>query len=101
MQFFDATIAIVPIIAGAMISSLVVGLCLRSIYRNPEVRVIAHAILIILGAFGVFITIFAWSHILFDNPLVPIGGSLMILGLVILVALVIGFVTTSDMNTMK
>ncbi|MFW9871323.1 MAG: hypothetical protein ACFFFO_16045 [Candidatus Thorarchaeota archaeon] len=97
MQFFDATLAYSAIAGGAVISSIIVGLILRWVYRNSETRV-AKVTLIILGAFGVFSTIFAWSHILFGYPFMsPISG-LVSIGYVILISIIFGVATTAGLN---
>jgi len=56
---FDYTLLLVASLLAAVISMSIVGFFLRYVYGHIESRVVAHMILIILGAFGVFLTIFA------------------------------------------
>ncbi|KXH75880.1 MAG: hypothetical protein AM326_08370 [Candidatus Thorarchaeota archaeon SMTZ-45] len=93
---FDSSLVVASICAGAIISSLIVGVCLRFIYENIKSRVVANAILIILGAFGVFFTIFGWSWMFFQVP--NREQFLPIFGFSVLYSLVFGLVLTSGLN---
>ncbi|MFW9768101.1 MAG: hypothetical protein ACFFF9_02225 [Candidatus Thorarchaeota archaeon] len=98
MQIFDPATGIVAILAGVILSSLIGGLCLRYVYRNSD-HLFVGVMIIILGSFGVFCTLFAWSYIFSHvDSFLPIGARMTILGLVVLLPIAIGFVTTSGFN---
>ena len=97
MQLFDSSLAYSAIAGGALISSIIVGLILRWVYRNSETS-LARVTLVILGAFGVFSTIFAWSHIFFGYSFMPPIAGLVYLGYVILISIIFGVITTAGLN---
>ena len=90
----DSVLGFISTIFGAIISSLIVGIVLRVIYRNPEVRTVAHAIVIILGAFGVFCVITVGPILFFGRSFGVLAWSLPIL-----ISLIIGLVATSGLNS--
>ena len=96
---FEANLVVASICIGAVLASLIVGLCLRYILGNPKLRVRYREIVIILGAFGVFFTIFGWSWMLSLNP--NLGHTLPILGFAVLYSLIFGIVVTSGLNRKK
>ena len=76
---FTATIA----------TSLLVGLCLRRIYWNPEPSVAAHLFVIVLGAVGVFFIILGWSLILFLTK--EVLGTVMVFLCAVFFSLIVAF----------
>jgi len=85
------------IYVGAIATSIIVGFYLRYIYRNSELRVFSQAIVVILGAFGVFFVIFSWSLLFFDLG-VPLGVLLPTYGFAVIYSLIFGLLVTSRMN---
>ena len=76
---FTATIA----------TSLLVGLCLRRIYWNPEPSIAAHLFVIVLGAVGVFFIILGWSLILFLTK--EVLGTVMVFLCAVFFSLIVAF----------
>ena len=76
---FTATIA----------TSLLVGLCLRRIYWNPEPSVAVHLFVIVLGAVGVFFIILGWSLILFLTK--EVLGTVMVFLYAVFFSLIVAF----------
>ena len=90
---FNSTLGITSVFLGVIISSLLVGIVLRLIYRNPEIQTVAHVIVITLGEFGVFCIITVGPILLFSR----LFGSLWLF-VAILISLIIGLIATSGLN---
>ena len=93
LTVYNSTLGIVATIFGAIVSSLVVGIVLRLIYRNPEVRPVANAVVIILGAFGVFCLLTVSPILLFSRLFGVLAWSVSIL-----ISLIIGLAATSGLK---
>ena len=91
---FNSTLGIIATIFGAIVSSLIVGIVLRLIYRDPEVRTVANAIVIILGAFGVFCVLTVLPVLLYSSLFGVLAWSISIL-----ISLIIGLVATSGLRS--
>jgi hypothetical protein len=96
---FDASLFVPSIYIGTIFFTIIVGLCFRYLFGSPKLRFVTNVVAIILGAFGVFCTIFGWSWIFFHDP--NLGHFLPVFGLSVLYSLIFGLIVTSGLNTTK